>query len=43
MRRVSSRVRSFAAERPRLVLEIDIGDRLPVAVAHDKARGLFLD
>jgi hypothetical protein len=27
----------------RLVLEIDIGERLPVVVADDKAGGLFFD
>jgi hypothetical protein len=27
----------------RLILEIDIGELLPVVVTHDEARGLFLD
>jgi hypothetical protein len=28
---------------PRLILEIDIGERLPVVIADDIAGGLFLD
>ena len=28
---------------PRLILEIDIGERVTVVVAHDKTCGLFLD
>jgi hypothetical protein len=28
---------------PRLILEIDIGELLPVVIADDKAGGLFLD
>jgi hypothetical protein len=39
------RVRSLliAISPPGLILEIDIGERLPIVVAHDKAGGLFLD
>jgi hypothetical protein len=38
MRRASSRVRRCVAERPpRLLFEIDIGQRLPLAVADDDA------
>ncbi len=36
-RRASSRVMSFAAASPRLVLEIDVGERVPVGVADDEA------
>jgi hypothetical protein len=34
---------SDAAALPRLILEIDIGERLPVVVAHDKAGVLFVN
>ena len=44
MRRASSLVSSLAAERPTgFVLEIDIGERLPVVVAHDEAGVCPLD
>jgi hypothetical protein len=44
IRRVSSRVNSLAAESPAgFILEIDIGERLPVVVADDKAGVQFLD
>jgi hypothetical protein len=31
------------SRRSPLILEIDISERLFVVIAHDKARGLFLD
>ena len=37
MRRASSRVSSLAADAVRLLLEIDVGERLPVGVADDEA------
>jgi hypothetical protein len=37
MRRASSRVSRVAADPPRLVLEIDVGERVTVCVAHDLA------
>jgi hypothetical protein len=38
MRRASSRVRRCAAERrPRLLLEIHVGERLPAVIADDEA------
>jgi hypothetical protein len=42
---ISSRSLPARHRRPpsRLILEIDIGERLPVVVAHDEAGGLFLD
>jgi hypothetical protein len=43
MRRASSRVSGLAAVlRPRLLLEIDVGERLPVGVADDEAKQLLL-
>jgi hypothetical protein len=36
IRRASSRVSSLAAERPRLILEIDMRERLSAGVADDK-------
>jgi hypothetical protein len=45
--RVCSKLRAAAMRpfrlSPRLILEIDIRERLPVVVADDKAGGLFLD
>jgi hypothetical protein len=42
--RASSSVSSLAAESPpRLILEIDIGELLPVLVTHDKAGVQFFD
>ena len=42
--RASSLLSNLAADlRPRLLLEIDIGERLSVVVAHDEAGGQFLD
>jgi hypothetical protein len=44
IRRASSLVSSLAADRrPRLILEIDIGELLTVVVAHDKAGFQFVD
>jgi hypothetical protein len=35
---------NFAADLPpRLILEIDVSERLSVVVAHEETRGLFLD
>jgi len=37
-------VSNFARRSPpRFILEIDIGDLLPIGVAHDKASGLLVD
>ena len=42
MRRASSRVSNGSRSPSRLILEIDVGERLPVSVADDKAGiGLF--
>ena len=44
IRNASSRVSSFALDRrPELILIIDIGQRLPVVVPHNEARGAFLN
>ena len=44
IRRASSLLSSLAADRrSRLILEVDIRELLAVAVADNKARGLFLD
>ncbi len=44
MRRASSRVSSLAADsRPRLFLEVDVGQLLSGAVLHDEAGFQFLD
>ena len=44
IRRASSLLSSLAADlRPRLILEIDIGELLPGTVAYDKTGVQFLD
>jgi hypothetical protein len=44
IRRASSRVTSLAARRrPRLILEVDVGELLTIAVAQDEAGVLLLD
>jgi hypothetical protein len=44
MRRASSRVSSFAADRPAgLILEIDVGERLAGVILHNEAGVSFLD
>jgi hypothetical protein len=43
MRRASSRVSRLAAAPSRLLLEIDVGERLPVGVANDEALWVLVD
>jgi hypothetical protein len=44
IRRTSSRLNSLAADSPaRLVLEIDVSERLPVVIVHDEAGFQFFD
>jgi hypothetical protein len=43
MRRASSLLSNLAADLRPLILEIDIRERLPVVIAHDKACVLFFN
>ena len=42
-RRASSRVSSLVADPARLILKIDLGQRLPVVILHDEAGAILLD